>query len=614
MLFLANIFLFFVYTYGLGHALTRFLKENSSETTFFRIATGLAAFVLVSLLLNWLRIPLDWRIFLIVSLAAVIYDFPQSRRHSFSGKLRMPSRETVLVLAFFLVNLVIYSVGSFVYPWLEDDDSWAHAASIKYIALEKNLNVEKGLFQYLNPYPPGYGVIFGVLHQTHPSLYWTLKFFNAFIVSLGFPFFYFFVKEFSGSKIKAAWATFFLTCIPCYLSHFIWAHAIALTLFSPAFFATLKAQKDKRYIIPAAVIMSGIFLTQPTKGIKFLLLFGFLLLSLFIVRKVEGIKRPLIILALGLVLSLAWWAPQAMDYFQGEQRIVLRNDRLVSGNIREMDEGFRQQMFSPGGGSATRDYTWRDYFIAPEYNLINNPTGVGPVLCYLILLGLIYCVWKIKQAEPDQRVYCLTLVGWFGITVLGMNSKTFHLPVGLYAFRFWAVFALPACILAAEALVRIAQRINHIWHRRILLGFILISVLLSSGYYKFKVNTGLWPWGVYWHSPEEVRGYVWLRKNLPADTKVFAFTDNLFVIGNDMRADFWSEQYRKSFKGAFLFPAEKLSGLLNQDGFRYVIVDQRTISRFGVDAVNQRLENLRGSGSFRLRYYLKDAIWIFEVL
>lgn len=613
MISLLNVFIFVVYIYGLGYALTRFLKENSFETFVLRVATGLAAFPLLGVLFNALHIPLDWRIILIVSLAFPSHDFPRNRQYLLSSRLTAPSRETLLVLAFFGVNLAIYMTGAFVYPWLENDDSWTHAASIKYIAIEKNLNAGKGVFQYLNPYPPGYDLIFGILNQTHPSLYWTLKFFNAVIVSLSFPFFYFFVKEFSGSKTKAAWATIFLTSMPCYSSHFIWAHSLALTLFSPAFLVMLKAQRDKRYIIPAAVIVSGIFLAQPTKSIKFLLLFGFLLLAFFICQRFQGIKKPLVIFALGVLLSLTWWGPQALDYFQGRQKIVLRNDRLVSGNVQEINRDFRQRMFDPAGGSATRAYSWQDYFRPPEYNLINNPTGVGPVLCFLILLGLVFCSWQIGRSPRDQRIYYVTLISWFIVTFLGMNSKTFHLPVGLNAFRFWAVFALPAGMLAAEALAAISQRIGRLWGKQILLGLVFAGVVMTSGYYKFKVNMSVWPWGVYWNSPQEIRGYVWLRKNLPPNTKVFAFTDNLFVIGMDMHADFWSSRYQNSFADAFNLSNNELVDQLKENNFNYVVISGREIRKFGKDKIEEKVQALKTRQDFQLVYNINNQLWIFKL-
>ena len=84
--------------------------------------------------------------------------------------------------------------------------------------------------------------------------------------------------------------------------------------------------------------------------------------------------------------------------------------------------------------------------------------------------------------------------------------------------------------------------------RSLALTISLFVIVCTSGIPKFSHNTSLWPWGVYWHSNDEIKGYVWLRKNLPANTKVFSFTDNLLVIGHDMRADYWSETYKSNFK------------------------------------------------------------------
>jgi len=248
-----NIFLFLIYTYGLGYSLTRSIKEKGLEVTVIRIGIGLGCVPLLGIILNLLHIPLDWRIFLLLSSFFPLIDLMAAIK---SKSLKRPpkiTKTTLILLGIFLVCVFIYCSGPFNYPWLENDDPWTQAAGIKYIALEKNINVPSGEFQYLNPYPPGYGLLFGILHQTHQSLYWTLKFFNGLIIAFGYLFFYFFAKEFTKNNKKALFATFFLAAIPCYLSHFIWAHTLAVTLFFPALYTLLKSEEDKRFILPACI-------------------------------------------------------------------------------------------------------------------------------------------------------------------------------------------------------------------------------------------------------------------------------------------------------------------------------------------------------------------------
>src|SRR3989338_6368669 len=80
-----SIILFFLYTWGFGTGLGLLVRESEDflERNLMRIGTGLVAMLAFGLLLNLLRIPLDWRIFLSISLLLVftkIYrDFKKER-------------------------------------------------------------------------------------------------------------------------------------------------------------------------------------------------------------------------------------------------------------------------------------------------------------------------------------------------------------------------------------------------------------------------------------------------------------------------------------------------------------------------------------------------------
>lgn len=51
--------LFIVYLYGLGYSLTRFNKERSVNMFIIRLGVGLAGFVVLGLVFNLFKIPLD---------------------------------------------------------------------------------------------------------------------------------------------------------------------------------------------------------------------------------------------------------------------------------------------------------------------------------------------------------------------------------------------------------------------------------------------------------------------------------------------------------------------------------------------------------------------------
>src|SRR3989338_8452007 len=206
-----TILLFFLYFWGLGYTALYFLRkpEHAGERQLLYVAIVLGIFPILAILLNFLHIPLDWKIFLGLSLifpVAVIikkiylkeFKFPSFH---FKPQLSKASLCLGAVLIIFAFSLFMYTKGAFSYPYLEDEDPWGHSVGAKYVALEKSAydpilsgaeganGIDQSL-SYIDPYPPAYDILMGILHQTSADLQWTLKFFNAFIISLGFIFLY----------------------------------------------------------------------------------------------------------------------------------------------------------------------------------------------------------------------------------------------------------------------------------------------------------------------------------------------------------------------------------------------------------------------------------------
>lgn len=601
------IIIFLIYLYGLGAAILK--KSYFIE----KISLGLSTVPILGVILNALHIPLDWRIFLGLALIMPIHQFIQwwkAGRVVSKFELHLPSWQTLLVLAVFIFALAIYCWGPFNYPWLENDDPWSHAASIKYIAIEKNLNVPSGQFQYLNPYPPGYDLTLGILHQITPSIYWTMKFFNGFFICLGFLFFYIFTEELTKNKSKAALATFFLAMIPCYLTHFIWAHSLAVTLFFPSFYFLLKSFRDRKYVIPAAICCASVALTQPTQTIKFMIMAALLIIS-FIPAKIKWKNLGLVIL-IASIASLLWWGPVIFNALSGGSHIALRAGANITGYIGDTAE-VTKSLFSPSGGTATQAYSWEHYLFTPEPNLINNPVGLGIMFCLLLLMGIIFSLINlIKTKNNTERAYLLTILLWLIFTFLGMNSMTFNLPIGLFAFRFWMLFAIPVSILCAEGVMSLQKFLSYKWNKILVVGLILFAVARVNLPFKWWFNTSEWTYGVHWASDQDVEGYVWMRENLPVDTKVFSFSDNILVIGHDMQADFWSKDYQEKFDQAFKQPLNQLHQHLTEMGYEFLLISPKDIRKYGREDVNQKIKSLIEDNHFQL-IFNNSAVKIFKV-
>jgi len=604
-----QIVIFIAIIYGLGTIIT-----YRNPALFAKLSFGFALIPIIGVILNILHIPLDWRVFLGLALIAPGYGLLRwwkGGRHLPGFQFKRPSGPTLVVAAIFIFTLFIYCWGPFQYTWLEDDDSWAHAAGVKYIAIEKNLNAPDGTFQYLNPYPPGYDLIIGLMHQVNPSLYWCLKFFNGFFICLGFLMFYLLAREMTRDAWKAALALLFLALMPCYLTHFIWAHGLVLTYFFAAFYFLIKSFKDRSYVIPAAVCSAAVALTQPTQAVKFAIMAALLIMA-YIPTKIRWKHVGAVILIAG-ILSLLWWGPVLWDSLAGQSHITFRDGEKITGTTAET-AGVAKGAFSPTSGSATQAYSWKHYLYIEHPNLINNPTGLGPMIVILSGIGFIFSIFHLFTHDPRAPgPYRMTTLLWLGFTFLGMNSVTFHLPVGLFAFRFWMLFAIPVSLLCAEGLYAFTQLLQCKWNKILVAGLLIASVLRVNLPFKWRFNTKPWPYGVHWTSDDDINGYIWMREKLLPNTKVFAFTDNVLVLGHDMRADFWTEDYTKRFGHAFQDDIKTLYSNLEEKDYDCLVISPRDIREFGREEVNAKIKALLEDKRFRI-IFSNPAVKIFQVL
>ncbi len=572
---LGSILLFFAYTYGMGFSISRVAKnsENFIERNIMRIGIGLAAFVVLGIILNAVGIPLDWKIFLAASLipAAIIgIKGYASGKGGLELKIKQSDIITLLVFAVFAFSLYMYANGALSYPYLEDEDPWGHATGAKYVSIEKKaFDTPSYNFAYIDPYPPGYDILMGILHQTEPSIQFTLKFFNALIIALGILWFYFMARNFIGSG-KAAFATFVLAMIPSYFTHFIWAHTLVIALFFPASYALWRIKEDRLWAIPAAILVAAMLLTQPDQPIKLAVMIGiFLAVSAWHYKKI-----PIYELAAGvggLLISLVWWAPKGPEMFKYAMGI-----------------GVGGTAFNPAGGSASRAYTIGDYLF-PNQTLINVPPGFGFLISMLIIMGIIVAALNYKKILNNERPWLAMSLLWLIFTFIGTNSATFNLPIGLNPFRFWLLLAIPAAILAAEGAWLLSHLIRMPQVLRI--GVLLIlasSIFLTSGIYKYSINNSSW-YGGPLHVEGELPGFIWLL-SLPHDTKVLTFEDDSFMIGFDKFSCAWCPEVIEFKKSAYERTPEEISRFMKRNGYEYLILAS-VETRYNEDGTQTRYIN-----------------------
>jgi hypothetical protein len=566
-----------------------------------RIGFGLSILPFLALILNAVKIPADWRIILLLSLAYPIYHiFKNYKKLNFSFKITKTDISIFIMLALFFINFYIYSSGAFNYPYLEDDDSWSHAMSVKFVSIEKTAFAGiNNPFHYMDPYPPMYGVLFGILHQTNDSIYWTLKFFNALIVSLSTIFFYFFVKVFTGNRNKALFAAFALLSIPAFMSHFIWALSITVPLYFVVFYAVERIKYDKRWWIVAAMSMVTVLTSSPTHSTYFGLFFIFYIITKIILERKLLIWHVLAG-ALGLSLSfLFWWLPMLLRYG-------------FIGTLKGL--GFILGIGSVAfAGTGDRVYTFTDFFIAQKQNMINNPVGIGVFLSLLTILAIIFLFLNLKNLIKKENHWLIITSVWFVFTFYAVNASKF--AIKLSPFRAWMLLAIPVCILVAEG----ASNLMDISKKSVgRLGVYAVLLILLTGIYftstqqKIAVNTAIWPPGAFWTSLEEVEAYVWIKDNLPRNSNVFTFVNNGPVIGMDMYTCHWCSDVRAYQKEGFNESVEANYNWLKSKEYEYIVIDGQTARDFGADEVNNKIQQIAESGFFSPVFQNQGAV-IFKI-
>src|SRR3989338_7106181 len=106
------VILFFVFCYGLGTAFTFFWKEKGYEKHLMRIGIGLAAWVVLLILLDFFNLPLDWKLVLAVSLLCWAWVLYRNRKE-LSFKIPIPNILTIVALVLFGVALFLYRQRNF---------------------------------------------------------------------------------------------------------------------------------------------------------------------------------------------------------------------------------------------------------------------------------------------------------------------------------------------------------------------------------------------------------------------------------------------------------------------------------------------------------------------
>ncbi len=591
-----TVLLFIAYTWGTGYSLLQLLKvkeaENPYEKNIMRIGIGLGAMPLLVALFALFHIPLHWWLFLLVSMALPLLKL---RKAAFNAKNLIPPTFTALVLLLFLFSLFMYTKGAFAYPWLEDDDPWSHALGVSYIAQEKSIRQPEGgqYFQYFDPYPPGYDGLMGILQQTSHDMMFTLKFFNALIISLGTLFFFYFAKAFTKSTKKALFAAFCLAMVPAFLSHFIWAISMAVVLYFTAFYAAEKIEDDKRWWLVTAAMAGSALLMTPTHSAYF----GIFFLA-YVITKCALHKKLLFpdILAgaVGIMLSLIWWLPTLLKWG-------------VQGTLNNVGLG-GQDVFSVRG-TGDKVYALSDFLFARSQNMINSPAGIGIMISVLVALFFLSLFFTYKQLKEKDNHWMVISVVWLVLMLYAVNAAS--MPIKLSPFRTWMLLAIPVSLLAAQGYFFLQAGLAKLKIPAIaVLVVVLIAIFFTSGVQKYTLNTAQWPPGAFWGSMEELQAYLWLKET---DKKAFTFFADGALAGIDKALCIYCEDIISFRQKGLNQTPSAFHDFFRRNQLDAFIIGSLDAREFGREAAQQKMQELASSPGFRIAYQNQGAV-VFDVV
>ncbi|MBI4148144.1 glycosyltransferase family 39 protein [Candidatus Woesearchaeota archaeon] len=453
---------FVIVLFCLGYPLVSRLKQSWDECFVMSVGVGLAVLPLVLWVARWL-LPLKWWVVVLFAVCGLVLSLyfrrPEPKQRSTTYA------HLVMLVVLFVIHFAVFLYGAFVYTYLEDSDPLYHAVGAWKVAREGVTFWER----YLEPYPPFYDILVGLLVQLTGDVVDTLKVANALIVSLGVLFAFYAAREFAGQD-SAVWSVLVLALIPSYVSHFIFAASWATTLFWPALYLFGKVQKDHGVWWLLGVVASGVFLVQPIAGAVFA---GVFVLYLMMHSPRAALAKAFVF---SVLLALSYWgfvfAAYGVDKVFSHVGIGMLTGDDTSGGVV---------------------YGVWDFLFASTDTRIDAPTGWGVMVSVLLGLSFVF-------RHPSWR----WLWAWLALGIVGLEGNVF--PVHLAPHRLWTYVAMPVALLSGHAAAVCARRSRWIGL------LIVVGLVLSAGVPKFVVNTNVWQRGPEWASYNEVFGYASLQK------------------------------------------------------------------------------------------------------
>ncbi len=577
--FIPSLIWLLVVSFSFGFALTR----EKGLTTF---GFGLALFALLSVLFNLVGIPLNWLVYLAIALILLGYFI---YRKELELTVTKPDMSLTIVLIMAVMNVAIFWSGATSYPWLEDDDPWVHAVGTKWVSetesYSRYFNPETFYRLYIEPYPPVYDVLMGVLHQMTESVSDTLKFYNVLLIGLALIFAFYAIEELTKNRKLALLAAFFLFALPSFMGHFIWAQTLAMLFLFITFYGYEKALKDKRYIIPAGISTGAIAITQPSVAVTFVFLAALYVLAKYYVKGKEVVLPLILCGAIGILIAASYYIPTYLKF---------------GPEYTAHGMGFMLEHFDPTSGADTSEglvYGIADYLIVQPQGKIDQHVGIGIAIALLVLAGLFSILKNLKSSE--RKAWLLYAILWLIFAFLGTEGNA--LPIKLFPHRFWVFLSIPVAMIAAHGYLVLEERFER--HKKLLLVLMVLAVFVTSFAGKMTVQTSSWPPGVRFTSQGELSGYVTMAQSLPKNTLIFPLcSEDSKIIGFDMLSEPFVPEYELFKHDVLQKSPEEVYSFISSRGYSYLTIDPNCVSELGLEEANLLVSSYLSSGSYEQAY------------
>ena len=462
---LMSILALFAASFALGFPILMLYKDRDLEAALMSFGFGFCAYPILGILLGFGSLINLSVVIVISGIILLFYGLKYRDKVIISGKIDL------YIVGVVIISSIVFGVflkGGMDQVWLEDGDPNGHAVAAAYISHYSTFLKPNDMYiaRYMEPYPVGFQMWTGLLIQDGYDVAFTLMWFTYFAICVGFIFFYYFAKDFMGSRAFAFTATFLLACLPTFSSRFIFSQAFAITQVIVALYFLSKMTKNKRLWIAASVVLGSLMLTHPTTSVVMAVFMGMWII-------VESAKDRKISWGLikagvgGILVALPWWGFELMKYGWYKMKYQMNLIKLSEGIL-----GFSDPTM--------KFYTLRNFIEVPLENTIDNMTGIGVGIFVLMVFG-------IYAALANREKWRLVALVWLVFGVVAVFSN--YLPVSFIPTRMWVYMSIPLALIAAVPLRNMFKGGDT---SKVIALMLIALVLFTSAYPKAFVNLELW--------------------------------------------------------------------------------------------------------------------------